>query len=175
MSIDFRAVARVVLVEYRLSMEGIHGPSHWLRVRANGLALAERTPGADPLVVETFALLHDAKRQDDWTDIGHGERAGDFARRLHDDGLLPLASDQLEALAEACAWHEHGRVSTEPTVGCCWDADRLDLSRLQRRPRAPLLSTAAALDAAVQDRAWTDGLACRFDAVGAKQWGIDLR
>jgi uncharacterized protein len=52
-------------------------------------------------------------------------------------------------LATACAGHTDGLLSVDPTVGTCWDADRLDLGRTGKRPRAEFLSTAAARDPAL--------------------------
>jgi uncharacterized protein len=168
-----KTIARHVLADYQLELAGIHGPAHWLRVRTNGLALARRTPGADSIVIEAFALLHDARRLDDLRDLGHGERAADFARALHRRGLLGLTDAAVEVLAEACAEHEHGQVTDHPTIGCCWDADRLDLSRLERRPIEEYLSTRAARDARVQRDAWRRGMSSRIDQRGAARWGVD--
>lgn len=151
------ALAEAVLRGYRLANAGVHGPAHWLRVRANGLLLAARTPGADVEVVELFALFHDSEREDEGRDPGHGERAAAAVRRLAARGGLVLSKARLDLLAAACAGHDHPQVSTDPTIGCCWDADRLDLSRLGRRPIAALLSTVAALDAAIQAGAWECG------------------
>jgi hypothetical protein len=39
-------------------------------------------------------------------------------------------------------------VSDDPTIGACWDADRLNLWRLGRRPDDRLLSTDTARDPA---------------------------
>lgn len=161
-----------VLAHYALDSHGTHGVGHWLRVRENGLALAAMTPGADAVVVELFALLHDCRRWDEGRDPGHGERAADYARSLAEDGGLRLDAMRLDLIATACAGHEHGRVSYDPTIGCCWDADRLELSRLGRRPIARLLSTRAALDPEVQADAWTRGSGRRFAAAGARAWGL---
>ena len=161
-----------VLGRYRLSLQGVHGPAHWLRVRANGLALAARTPGADPLVVELFALFHDSERHDEGRDRGHGERAAVAVRRLAAEGGIMLADDRIGLLAEACAGHDRPQVSAEPTIGCCWDADRLDLSRLGHRPMPELLSTAAALDSSLQAAAWEQGVAWALDTAGAADWGL---
>lgn len=161
-----------VLAGYRLGLGGIHGPSHWLRVRANGLALAARTPGADAVVVELFALLHDGRRRDDGRDPGHGERAADHAAALARDGLLRLDATRLDRLVAACGGHDNGGVASDPTIGCCWDADRLELSRLGRRPIERLLSTGAARDAAIQAQAWERGMALWHDAEGAAAWGL---
>ena len=162
-----------VLAGYRLEPNGIHGPAHWLRVRANGLALAARTPGACIEVVELFALLHDSRREDEGHDLGHGERAAAYAQRLVDAGMLKLDASGLDLLVSACAWHEHGRVSAEPTIGCCWDADRLELSRLNRRPIARFLSTSAAHDAHLQAAAWQRGYDQAVDRSDLAAWGLE--
>ncbi len=169
------ALAEAVLRGYRLATSGVHGPAHWLRVRANGLLLAARTPGADVEVVELFALFHDSEREDEGRDPGHGERAAAAVRRLAARGGLMLPAARLDLLAAACAGHDHPQVSSDPTIGCCWDADRLDLSRLGRRPIARLLSTAAALDAGIQAGAWERGDGWVFDADGARAWGLRAR
>jgi len=48
-----------VIGMYQLDPRGIHGLSHWARVREFGLKIAETT-GADPVVVELFAVFHDS-------------------------------------------------------------------------------------------------------------------
>ncbi len=169
------ALVAAVLAEYRLNLAGLHGPGHWLRVLANGRALAAATPGADLLVVELFALLHDSRRDNEGRDPQHGERAAAFAVALAGRGALRLEPSRLDRLAAACARHEHGGTSPDPTIGCCWDADRLELSRLGRRPIGELLSTAAARDAALQAAAWERGFDEAIDAAHAAQWGLDPR
>jgi uncharacterized protein len=39
-----------------------------------------------------------------------------------------------------------GQVADDPTIGACWDADRLNLWRVGKTPDPRLLSTAAARD-----------------------------
>lgn len=163
-----------VLDGYRLDLHGIHGPGHWLRVRQNGLALAAMTRGADATVVELFALLHDGQRHDENRDRGHGERAAAHVRRLASDGLLRIGDERVDLLAEACAGHNAPQTSRDPTIGCCWDADRLELSRLWQRPIDRLLSTEAARDPAIQAAAWERGTKRRIDAEGAALWGLKL-
>lgn len=138
-------------------LSGLHGPSHWRRVRANGLALAARTAGADAMLVELFALLHDSRRVNDDEDPDHGPRAAALVRDLAAEALLDLDRARLDLLAEACARHTDGDTSADPTIGCCWDADRLELARLHIRPSARYLSTQAARDPAIQRTAWTHG------------------
>jgi hypothetical protein len=50
----------------------------------------------------------------------------------------------MDTLTEALTHHDKGLVSKDPTIGVCWDADRLTLWRLNRQPDPALLSTPAA-------------------------------
>jgi uncharacterized protein len=122
----------------------IHGERHWRTVGANGLWLAASVPDADTRVVLLFALLHDTMRLNDARDPEHGPRAAAFAVELHEEGLLAVTDAQLDLLHHACFEHADGTVSDDPTVGVCWDADRLDLPRVGIIPRPDLLCTAAA-------------------------------
>lgn len=119
----------------------IHGELHWRTVGANGLWLAEPLAGADTHVIFLFALLHDSMRENDHVDPGHGPRAAAFAGELHAEGLLGVTAAQLELLQHACFEHTNGKVSSDPTVGACWDADRLDLPRVGVTPNPALFST----------------------------------
>ena len=130
--------------QYVLDWEGIHGIRHWERVRDNGRRLAETT-GADLVVVEYFAALHDSRRLNDARDLEHGPRAADFLRTL-DPSLLPLTPDRVAVLAEACRTHTLGEETDDPTIATCWDADRLDLLRVGIRPDPRYLVTGAARD-----------------------------
>ena len=121
------------------SRSRIHGPEHWSRVAANGLALATETTGADKHVVFLFALLHDSMRENDTYDPEHGPRAADLALELFT--LLKIDHHQFQALTRALAEHDRGQVSDDPTIGCCWDADRLDLTRIGTMPDPRFFST----------------------------------
>ena len=140
--------------QYHLRWDGIHGIGHWERVWRIGEALAEQA-GADRSVVRAFAFLHDACRLLDSTDPDHGRRGGKLARKLNRD-CLGLAPDQMELLVTACSLHTCGGVSDDPTIGTCWDADRLDLARFGIVPDLELLSTAAARNPAFI--VWAKGL-----------------
>jgi uncharacterized protein len=129
---------------FSLSLAGIHGIAHWLRVRENGLRLAGLT-GADPAVVELFALFHDSQRQTDGLDPGHGGRAAEFLVTLRKP-LGFLAGADFERLLFACAHHTAGWTEADLTVQACWDADRLDLGRVGIRPLPERLCTPAARD-----------------------------
>ncbi len=134
-----------LLTEVRARSTGIdssiHGERHWRTVAANGLWLAGSVEEADKQVVFLFALLHDTMRWSDGHDPEHGRRAADFARELQAEGLLGITELQLDVLALACAEHADGTTSTDPTVGACWDADRLDLPRVWITPDPELFST----------------------------------
>jgi uncharacterized protein len=94
-------------------------------------------------VVRLFSLLHDCQRESDSHDPEHGRRAAELARHLN-GRLFVLRPERLELLAAACAGHADGLTSPDPTIGTCWDADRLDLPRVSLLPEPKLLSTAAA-------------------------------
>jgi len=101
--------------------------------------LAKRS-SADTEVMRLFALIHDCKRQDDFADSGHGVRAAEFAATIRH--LLPaLDQANFERLQLACALHSDGQTHPDPTIGTCWDADRLDLTRVGAVPDARLMST----------------------------------
>lgn len=123
-----------VLSHYQLDQGGLHGISHWMRVRRNGLILAKRS-GADPKVVELFSLFHDSQRLDEGWDESHGVRGAELAYRFWRDGCFELPSAGFEQLHYACSYHTNG--GNEPddeTIAACWDADRLDLFRVGTRP-----------------------------------------
>jgi uncharacterized protein len=121
----------------------LHGPEHWLRVMALGAQLCLETPGADPHVVDLFAALHDTQRLNDGYDPDHGRRAADLALRLRGD-IFDATEEQMYLLLRALTEHADGFVTSDLTIGCCWDADRLDLPRVGIQPILELLSTTAA-------------------------------
>ncbi len=128
----------------KVRFDGIHGIDHWRRVSQIGGALAKLT-GADLAVVTAFSWVHDARRFSDGLDLEHGVRGAAFARKVNNDCLF-LDHMQLELLCAACNAHTKGETSNDPTIGTCWDADRLDLARLGLKPDPDLLSTRQAKD-----------------------------
>lgn len=123
----------------------IHGPDHWWRVASFGQELARQTPGADPHVVALFAALHDAWRLKDRGDPDHGQRAAAMARVLRGK-LFKVSDEQFDLLFKALALHADGHSTLNPTIGVCWDADRLDLGRVGKYVNPDRLSTKAARD-----------------------------
>jgi uncharacterized protein len=124
-------------------LQGIHGLPHWLRVEENGLYLAAQEE-ADTDVVALFALLHDARRLNDYTDPEHGKRAAYLAQELYEESFLPISKDQLKVLAYACAHHTDETYTDDTTIACCWDADRLDLCRIGMQIDPEKLNTGSA-------------------------------
>jgi len=137
-----RRLIEAIRDQFKLNWNGIHGVTHWSRVRLNGLDLARET-GADPVVVELFAFFHDACRQNDGTDPSHGSRAAEFVTALQGKEIW-LKEDQLSLLRDACSGHTYGKSHPDITVATCWDADRLDLWRLEIEPDPSRLLTEAA-------------------------------
>jgi uncharacterized protein len=138
-STDFQQVVRAAKQRFVLDLHGIHGVPHWQRVRENGLRIAKYS-GAKRLIVELFAYLHDCCREDDRSDPGHGERAAEFAESLRGT-LIHLDEEDFALLHQAIRDHELGLTRGDVTVVTCWDADRLDLGRVRRRPNPTYLGT----------------------------------
>ncbi|MCA9055199.1 MAG: hypothetical protein KDA75_15270 [Planctomycetaceae bacterium] len=138
---DFKFLWNQLTDQFRLGPKSVHGPDHWRRVEANGIRLAQSTSGADLLVVRLFAVFHDAERWDDGSDLDHGPRAARLVQRVHRD-WFEVSANQLELLTVACRDHTEGDTAADPTIGCCWDADRLDLPRVGIMPHRDFMSTA---------------------------------
>ena len=125
--------------KFGLGLHSLHGPDHWQRVERNALHIA-RVSGADVLLVRLFSVLHDSHRCNECHDPEHGRRAAGWAGELN-RSHLNLSSDQLALLQTALEYHDKGKTSTDPTIGTCWDADRLDLGRVGITPSPRFMST----------------------------------
>ncbi len=136
------AIIREILENYTLPVRGDHGVAHWARVLENGRRLAAVT-GAKIEVVTLFALFHDSRRVNEYTDFGHGHRGAIYARSLRGK-LVHLDDTNFELLFEACRLHTDGLTDGDITLQTCWDADRLDLGRVGIAPEPDLLCTDAA-------------------------------
>ena len=137
--IYFAALWQHLTARFALGEWSLHGPKHWRNVERNALTIAQIS-GAGIIVVRLFAVLHDSERQNESYDPEHGQRAAALARQLHRQHFT-LADGQLHVLCEACTFHHQGQVSQDPTIGTCWDADRLDLPRVGIRPHESRMST----------------------------------
>jgi len=133
-----------VIGEFHLNPKGHHGVAHWMRVRANGLRLAAET-GANPTVIELFALFHDSQRHNENTDPDHGKRGALTALRYREIGAFTVSDTELELVYNACWGHTYEDIS-DPciTIHTCWDADRLDLGRVGIVPDPERLFTEVA-------------------------------
>ena len=124
----------------------IHGPGHWRNVEDSFLLIAP-TAGADMVVGRLFAILHDCCRVDDESDLEHGPRAAKLIRSLA-GVVINLDAARLDQLVFAVQHHTGGKLSEDPTIGACWDADRLDLGRVGIIPSSTYMSTQAGRDIA---------------------------
>jgi uncharacterized protein len=112
-----------------------HGEQHWRAVAFAGLELLAATPQADPDTVLLFSLFHDARRENEWSDPNHGLRGADLALEFGFESRL---------LYIACRDHTDGMPTADPTIGVCFDADRLNLWRVGTTPLPQYLSTSSA-------------------------------
>jgi len=137
--INFDAVWDRVAKDFKCDLNSIHGPKHWRRVEENALKISA-TNSAVVDVVRLFAAFHDSRRDSDSFDLAHGEHGARYAAELRGN-LFDLSDAHFDLLYYACVWHTHGKLSENPTIGACWDADRLDLRRVGIMPSAELMST----------------------------------
>jgi uncharacterized protein len=141
METDIFKIKMVAIDTFVMDKNSIHGVHHWEEVHDNGVMLAQQS-GVDLLVVRLFAYLHDCKREDDLQDPEHGDRSADFCTELRKKGDLDfLSGDQFTKLWTACKLHHTGSVTADPTIGTCFDADRIELIRCGITPRVDLMST----------------------------------
>ena len=171
--LDLQAVLDAVRIVSPSCRSHFHGEEHWRRVATNGLDLAAEVD-ADPLLVVLFGIFHDSLRFNDGRDDGHGRRGGFLARRLNAE-LIGLPDERLELLDRACRDHTGGGTSSDPTVGACWDADRLDLCRLGRPVDPAAMSTVPGRTPLVYDRAEALLAATpRWQAIFERLWRMSV-
>lgn len=118
--------------QFQLDLKGVYGIAHWLRVVINGRMIAKYLD-VNLKVIELFALIHDSRRWNHLSDINHGLRAADFCNSLN--GKWFAANEtEMRLLRTACRYHSDGKLHPNLTVQTCWDADRLDLGRVDIEP-----------------------------------------
>jgi len=132
--IDKKGLLQHLRSQFSLDWHGLHGISHWARVRTNGLMLAKENE-ANPHVVELFSFFHDARRISEHGDADHGPRGAQLATQLH-GRYFEATPEEMDLLRYACVHHSDGLTTGHITVLTCWDADRLDLARVGITPRA---------------------------------------
>lgn len=126
---------------FQLSTNSYHGKWHWENVLQNVNAICDETPEADRKVCQLFAIFHDCARENEDEDPQHGPRAVAFLKEIRDK--LGLDTKQFTQLFTAIVKHTVGETTDDPTVGVCWDADRLDLPRVNIIPEDKYFSTKA--------------------------------
>jgi uncharacterized protein len=139
----------------------VHGPAHWVRVHRFGGLLAARValPPEARACVDLFAWLHDIAREDDEASRRHAVEGAAQIDAILPAIAAPLTTDQIETIRAAILHHSDGMVAARAgeagvfdgigwpgdlvvaTVGCCWDADRLDLPRVGVQPAERFMST----------------------------------
>ena len=134
-------LVKEILSQFKINKRGVHGPSHWARVKHHGLIIGEQV-GADLEVIKLFAFLHDSQRVSEYSDPEHGSRAAQYAKSLNSK-FFDLKQDQMELLTLAMEGHSNGDLHLNPTIQTCWDADRLDLGRVGIKPAGEFLSATA--------------------------------
>jgi uncharacterized protein len=143
------ALVRDVLSRKNLQEFSVHGLPHWQKVERNGLYLAQRE-GGDLSIVSLFALFHDSQRVNEYEDPEHGARGAFLAKSFFQIGRLRISQEQLDVLIYACTHHTDQIIHDDITTKCCWDADRLDLTRIGICPDPEMLNTESA-----KSIAWT--------------------
>ena len=125
-------------VQFSLADSEKHTKEHCARVLFYALLIAEKMgiSQAEREVLCAAAVFHDSRRQDDWLDVGHGQRAADYYRKYCQTHLLTCEEqaywimtyhDRDDALGEvALAEQEDGVL----LYHIFKDADALDRFRL---------------------------------------------
>jgi uncharacterized protein len=130
---------QMILDQFPIEVDGIHGVLHWARVLFNGRQICDATPARRD-VIEYFALLHDSRRFSNGGDYLHGPRAARFAAAIREEWIA-LDDEGFRLLQQAIHGHTRGGCGADITVQACWDSDRLDLGRAGIQPVAQRLCT----------------------------------
>lgn len=133
-----------IKAQYKLDWHGTHGWPHWVNVNRAGQQIA-LYHGLNANVIQLFSIFHDACRVNEFDDEEHGRRGAELAFKLRNDypTLRDLSQSDFDALYTACVYHTDGKTTSDPLIGACWDADRLDLRRVGVIPNVRYLSTDA--------------------------------
>lgn len=124
-------------LQFKLDINGIHGLDHWMTVMKTGQEIV-KTNGGDYTVATLFGIFHDCCRLTDQKDPEHGARAAEYLNILEID----LTAHQHDLLYHALINHSvKDIISNEPSIGACWDADKLDLTRVGIIPEYEAMST----------------------------------
>ncbi len=140
----------------------LHGVAHWSRVHRYGLLLAEslRLTETQKLAIVLFAWTHDMARINDGGGNQHSIDGAEYVRHITDTLFSDFPDPVLHVVQNAIRYHSDGMNAEEALyelpilqesewsreqllniIGCCWDADRLDLLRLGMMPLDHKMST----------------------------------
>ena len=136
--IPLKVLKKVISQSKLNTIDGVHSIRHWLRVMENGLTIASMN-NANKKIIIAFSLFHDSKRESDFLDPFHGGRASEYITEFRE--ILDFTDEEFEKLQYAMKHHSDGKISDDKDIGTCWDADRLDLMRVDTFPLEEFLST----------------------------------
>lgn len=150
------------LTSFKKYDSSLHGVAHWTRVTRFGLLLADALSLSkqEKVVIALFGWTHDLARVDDDGGNLHAIEGAEYFKVIAKKIFPDLASDILDIVQLAIRHHSDGLNAEEAlyeyelntrttwsrdallnTLGCCWDADRLDLLRLNIMPNESKMST----------------------------------
>lgn len=154
------ATALHYIVPYAQHHSLVHGVAHWARVHRFGLTLSKKLNLTEPekLSIALFAWCHDLARTDDSGNQHHAYDGACYVEEIVNCLFKGFPEDVLQMAQIAIKHHsdsmnaeeaQHAgkidtpfsRESTLNVLGCCWDADRLDLLRLNIIPEETRMST----------------------------------
>lgn len=139
-----KELLNLVKSQFKLDIKGLHGVEHWERVYENTQTLAKHYDIKSD-VFELFALLHDSKREDEYTDIKHGKRAAIYVKELITNNTIKIATEDKKRLLFACSNHtksnKKAKLYEDLVVQICLDADRLDIGRVGLEPEEKYFNT----------------------------------
>ena len=125
-------------VQFSLADSEKHTKEHCSRVLLFALLIADKMdlPHEEREVLCAAAVFHDSRRQDDWLDVGHGQRAADYYREycqthplIYEERVYQIMAyhDRDDALGEAALAEQEDGVLLYHIFK---DADALDRFRL---------------------------------------------
>jgi uncharacterized protein len=133
-----------IMSQFLIDINGDHGLQHWERVFQNTQLLSNYY-GIESDVFELFAMLHDSKRENEFSDIGHGSRAAIFAKELISTKKINISKEDQRRLLYACSNHtisnQNAKLYSDLVVQICFDADRLDIGRVGITPQEDYFQT----------------------------------
>lgn len=140
----------------------LHGVAHWTRVHRYGLLLADtlELSSTQKIAIALFGWTHDLARTNDGGGNQHSIDGADYVVDVTNTLFSNFPRDTLDIVRCAIYYHSDGMTAEEAlyqhslkdnltwsrddilnTLGCCWDADRLDLLRLGIAPQESKMST----------------------------------